>query len=200
MAPLNEDQLEQIRIERKNQIMAAALKVFAENGLKLTKISMIAKEAGISHGLLYHYFQSKEEVLYNSLEWAMTGTEELFDQVNNLNASPKERIKHFLKIAFTEGNSDVFRVIQHTIRANSPIPEPVKILIDTSSAEYIKQLFPLFAQAQEHGEFILGDTQELLELFLTIVSGIMMEGDLEWWKNNMDRKIDLLLRMFTTKE
>ncbi|WP_050801661.1 TetR/AcrR family transcriptional regulator [Ornithinibacillus scapharcae] len=71
MAPLNEEQLKDIRDERKQQIMSAAIKVFAENGIKLTKISMIAKEAGVSHGLVYHYFSSKEEVLYESLEWAM---------------------------------------------------------------------------------------------------------------------------------
>ena len=71
MTPLQEDQLKDIRDERKKQIMRAAIKVFAENGIRLTKISNIAKEAGISHGLVYHYFESKEELLYESLHWGM---------------------------------------------------------------------------------------------------------------------------------
>ncbi|GAK00210.1 MULTISPECIES: TetR/AcrR family transcriptional regulator [unclassified Geomicrobium] len=50
MAPQNKEQLDQKKHERKAQIMRAAIKVFAENGIKLTKISMIAKEAKVSHG------------------------------------------------------------------------------------------------------------------------------------------------------
>ncbi|MGG3574291.1 TetR/AcrR family transcriptional regulator [Bacillus gobiensis] len=199
MAPLNENQLEQIRNERKNQIMSAALKVFAENGIKLTKISMIAAEASISHGLLYHYFKSKEEVLHESLKWAMTGATELFQEIKALPLTPIEKIKHFIRIALTEGNSDVFRVIQHIFRAKYPVPEQSKELIEHSSEEYAQQLLPLFIEGQENGEIIQSDPQELLELFLTVISGLMMEGDFHWWNENMDRKIDLLLRMITTR-
>jgi AcrR family transcriptional regulator len=199
MAPLNEDQLNQIRNERKNQIITSALKVFAENGIKLTKISMIAAEAGISHGLLYHYFKSKEEVLHASLEWAMEGSSELFQYIQNMEASPLEKIKAFTKFAFTEGNSDVFRVIQHLQRSNHPIPEQTKKLIDTASSEYVQEFLPLFIAGQEKGEIIQADPQELTELYLSVISGIMMDGELEWWNENTNRKIDLLLRMITTR-
>lgn len=197
MAPINEEQKEQIRIERKNQIMKAALRVFAENGIKLTKISMIAAEAGVSHGLLYHYFKSKEEVLHESLKWAITGSTELFQEVNVLQLSPLEKIKHFTNIALTEGNSDVFRVIQHILRGKYPVPEQSKELIENSSEEYAQQLLPLIIEGQENGEIIQADPQELLELFLTVLSGLLMEGDFEWWNKNMDRKINLLLRMIS---
>ncbi|WP_078382443.1 TetR/AcrR family transcriptional regulator [Sutcliffiella halmapala] len=200
MCPLNEDQLEQIRIERKNQIMAAALKVFAENGIKLTKISMIAKEAGISHGLLYHYFKSKEEVLHSSLEWAMTnGTAELFQNMNSMNASPLEKIKYLSKVAVTEGDSNIFRVVQHLTHSGLDIPEETQKLVESSGNEYVQNLLPLIIQGQENGEIIPSPPQELLELYLTVISGIMMEGDLKWWQENMDKKIDLLLRMITVR-
>lgn len=48
--------------ERREQIKKAARKVFAIKGIAGTKISMIAAEAGISQGLTYRYFQSKEEL------------------------------------------------------------------------------------------------------------------------------------------
>jgi AcrR family transcriptional regulator len=47
----------------KEKILEAALKLFAENGYHKTSISQIAKMAGVSKGLTYNYFNSKEELL-----------------------------------------------------------------------------------------------------------------------------------------
>ncbi|MCM3759842.1 TetR/AcrR family transcriptional regulator [Alkalihalobacillus oceani] len=199
MTPLSEEQLEKKRHDRKIQILAAAIKVFAENGIKLTKISVIAKEAGISHGLLYHYFQSKEEVLHASLEWATAGTNELFDEITRHDFSALEKIRHFTKIALSEGNSDTFRVIQHVMRAKDLVLEVTNDLIEKQGSVYIKQLLPLFSQAQADGEIIEDDPQELLALFLTVITGILMEGDQEYWSHNLDHKVNLILRMFTAR-
>ena len=61
--PRTEEQYESIRENRKTEIVNASLKLFAHNGYHSTTISMIAKEANISKGLVYNYFKSKEEVL-----------------------------------------------------------------------------------------------------------------------------------------
>ncbi len=63
MSPRTKEQFENIRQERKQQILDAALEVFATNGYYKASISQIAKEANISKGLLYNYFQNKEELL-----------------------------------------------------------------------------------------------------------------------------------------
>lgn len=52
-----------MRENRKDTICKVALQLFAENGYHSTSISKIAKEAGISKGLLYNYFESKEDLL-----------------------------------------------------------------------------------------------------------------------------------------
>jgi TetR/AcrR family fatty acid metabolism transcriptional regulator len=49
--------------EKRNQILEAAVRVFATKGYHTSRVGDIAKEAGVAHGLLYHYFSSKEEVL-----------------------------------------------------------------------------------------------------------------------------------------
>jgi TetR/AcrR family fatty acid metabolism transcriptional regulator len=41
----------------------AAVRVFARNGFHGSRVGDIAEEAGVAHGLLYHYFRSKDEVL-----------------------------------------------------------------------------------------------------------------------------------------
>lgn len=65
MSPRTGTQNEKIRLERKQQIMNVALEVIAANGFANASISRIAKEAGISKGLLYNYFDSKEDLVIN---------------------------------------------------------------------------------------------------------------------------------------
>jgi AcrR family transcriptional regulator len=50
-------------IDKRRQILDAAIRVFARQGFHATRVSDIADEAGVAYGLVYHYFKSKEEVL-----------------------------------------------------------------------------------------------------------------------------------------
>jgi TetR/AcrR family fatty acid metabolism transcriptional regulator len=50
-------------IDKRRQILDAAICVFARQGFHATRVSDIADEAGVAYGLVYHYFKSKEEVL-----------------------------------------------------------------------------------------------------------------------------------------
>jgi AcrR family transcriptional regulator len=49
--------------EKRRQILDAAVRVFARQGFHATRVSDIADDAGVAYGLVYHYFNSKEEVL-----------------------------------------------------------------------------------------------------------------------------------------
>jgi AcrR family transcriptional regulator len=49
--------------DKRQQILAAAVRVFAAQGYEATRVGEIAKEAGVAYGLVYHYFGSKEAVL-----------------------------------------------------------------------------------------------------------------------------------------
>lgn len=61
--PRTEEQFEEIREIRKQQIMDAALDLFANEGYYTTSISRIAEKAGVSKGLMYNYFISKDELI-----------------------------------------------------------------------------------------------------------------------------------------
>ena len=50
-------------VDRRRQILDAAVRVFARQGFHATRVSDIADEAGVAYGLVYHYFPSKEPVL-----------------------------------------------------------------------------------------------------------------------------------------
>lgn len=63
MSPRTPKQFEDIREEKRNLIMDVALEHFAKAGFHATTINHIAMHAGISKGLMYNYFSSKEELL-----------------------------------------------------------------------------------------------------------------------------------------
>ena len=50
-------------VDKRRQILDAAIRVFARQGFHATRVSDIADEAGVAYGLVYHYFKSKDEVL-----------------------------------------------------------------------------------------------------------------------------------------
>jgi TetR/AcrR family fatty acid metabolism transcriptional regulator len=49
--------------EKRRLILQAAVRVFARKGFHESRVGDIAEEAGVAHGLLYHYFDSKDELL-----------------------------------------------------------------------------------------------------------------------------------------
>ena len=49
--------------DKRRLLLDAAVRVFARKGYHAARVGDIAEEAGVAHGLLYHYFESKEEVL-----------------------------------------------------------------------------------------------------------------------------------------
>ena len=50
-------------VDKRREILDAAVRVFARQGFHTCRVSDIADEAGVAYGLVYHYFQSKDEVL-----------------------------------------------------------------------------------------------------------------------------------------
>ena len=57
--------------EKREKIFNATLKLIAENGFHGTAMSRVAKEAGVSAGIIYHYFENKDELvieLYKALK------------------------------------------------------------------------------------------------------------------------------------
>src|SRR4051794_5473288 len=54
--------------DKRDRILRAAVKVFARNGFHATRVSEVAKAAGVADGTIYLYFKSKEELLVSLFE------------------------------------------------------------------------------------------------------------------------------------
>ena len=48
---------------RREELLAAGLRLFAQQGFRATTIADIAEATGAAHGLVYHYFASKDDLL-----------------------------------------------------------------------------------------------------------------------------------------
>ena len=57
--------------KRREALLTAALRVFTQRGLEATGIKEIAAALGITHPALYHYFQSKDQMVFAAIEKAM---------------------------------------------------------------------------------------------------------------------------------
>jgi AcrR family transcriptional regulator len=54
--------------ERPNELLEAALRIFAERGYASTRLEEIAASVGVTKGTIYHYFATKEELLLRAIE------------------------------------------------------------------------------------------------------------------------------------
>jgi AcrR family transcriptional regulator len=79
-------------VDKRRQILDAAIRVFARQGFHSTRVSDIADEAGVAYGLVYHYFSSKDEVLNElfSERWSLLlGA---IDEIDRSGGSPREKL------------------------------------------------------------------------------------------------------------
>jgi len=78
--------------ERRGQIVRAAVKLFSDEGYYTTTIQQIAREAGVSTGLIYQYFRDKDDILFLSLKLVLDSYEnEIPPQLNGIE-HPVERL------------------------------------------------------------------------------------------------------------
>jgi AcrR family transcriptional regulator len=66
---------------RKNQIIKTAVKRFSKHGLGKTTLDEIARDLRIGKATIYHYFDSKELLFYECIEWE---SDQFIDEVKNI--------------------------------------------------------------------------------------------------------------------
>src|SRR5258705_11889986 len=54
--------------ERPNELLEAALRIFAERGYSKTRLEDIAAAVGVTKGTIYHYFETKEDLLRQAID------------------------------------------------------------------------------------------------------------------------------------
>lgn len=73
-----------MRDETRRLLLDAAARVFVARGFAAARMADIASEAGVGHGLAYHYFQNKEAVFIAVVELTTSAAAELVDAVRGV--------------------------------------------------------------------------------------------------------------------
>lgn len=76
--------------EGKVKIIEAAQRLIAAQGVEKTSMRDIAEEAGITTGAIYYYYKSKEELLYDVMDYATAVTSEIMKMRSRPEAKPDE--------------------------------------------------------------------------------------------------------------
>ncbi|MBU8919202.1 TetR/AcrR family transcriptional regulator [Bacillus sp. FJAT-29953] len=196
MSPLNrQQQLDQIRDERREQIKQAALKMFARRGYTGTKTSMIAKEASISEGLIYRYFNSKEELFITLVQELMEEARRELENVGYLPGTPFEQIRTLTKHMLDEDNMHAFMLMERA-RTAEDVPEKVtQIFEGISTNVLIEPIIPIFVKGQESGEFSPGEPRRMLSWYFTIINSLLTQDEIDEEYGLPD--VDVLIRILT---
>ena len=92
--------------EKRRLILEASVRVFARKGYHTSRVGDIAEEAGIAHGLLYHYFGSKEEVLETIFRENWSELIEAFRRIESSEEPPLEQLEGIAKILLRSWRND----------------------------------------------------------------------------------------------
>ena len=163
--------------ERKQAILMTALTLFVERGYYDTKITDIAEAVPMSTGLLFHYFESKEELYTELVRMGAQATASFGNQGNsNTEITPDIYFTKFLEglFAYSKAQPWVFNMFVLMGQARrSGMPEEARKLALSVSA--IDSSAKMIEAGQKMGVFREGDAKLLSTCFWATVQGIMEE-------------------------
>ena len=101
--------------------------MFARSGFHDSRVGDITEEAGVAHGLLYHYFTSKDEVLEAVFRDAWGDVLVAFKAIEESDASPREQLGHVAAILLRSWrrNPDLVRVLVREIGRSPQVQRQV---------------------------------------------------------------------------
>jgi AcrR family transcriptional regulator len=171
--PKAKAQFEEMRVQAMQKIRVAGLELFARKGLAGTNIKEIATSAGISMGLLYHYYRSKDELYLALANEAMDMSIQLLTGLKASKVSPKEKIRSFVR-AFLKGvqeHPDIcyFIIIFQQFETNDP---DANTRLNNRKLESMRLLADIIKSGQKKGEIIKGDPIQLAVMFIAATQGL----------------------------
>jgi AcrR family transcriptional regulator len=136
--------------EKRRLILDAAVRVFARKGFHTSRVGDIAEEAGVAHGLLYHYFSSKDEVLETIFRENWGVLVERIVAVEQSDDSARDQLRHVAAIILRtwRHEPDVVRVLVREIARSPEMQARIGDLVQP-----IESIRRIIERGRERGEF-----------------------------------------------
>ncbi len=138
--------------DKRERILRAAVKVFAKNGFYATRVSEIAKEAGVADGTIYLYFKNKDDVLITIFEDGIQKLLGILREVAESDEPFERRITRVieLQLGLLEEQRDLAEVITVNLRQSSTL---LKQYAAPLFMQYIEVIAGLIRAGQKEGAF-----------------------------------------------
>lgn len=162
--------------DKRERILDAAERVFAQHGFFAARVSEIAKEAGVADGTIYLYFKSKDEVLISLFESRMERFNQLLAEAIPASARPTEKLLTLIRTYLTLVREQpmVAEVLTIELRQSSKF---MKEASNPRFGDLLRTIAGLVAEGQAAGE--LGDTIPA-PIAARMIFGILDELALAW--------------------
>lgn len=177
--PRTQAQYAQLRQATKEKIQSAAMEVFVRKGFGAANVQEIADTAGISIGLLYRHYRSKEDLFQELTGYAEAGIDELVKQFSSTE-SPKHLIGQFAQTVYddmTTGSALAYLmvVMSHASFARLDSDAAAAATPDGNphdSNRLLEAMSRLIRRGQQLGECAPGDANQMATLFLASLQGL----------------------------
>ena len=136
--------------DKRRLLLDAAVRVFARKGYHACRVADIAAEAGVAHGLLYHYFDSKEEVLQTVFRETWSAFLDAVRTVEETEASAREQLRKVTALVLRSwrDNPDLVRVLVREVTRSPQVQHEVAEIDEAQHA-----FERIVRRGQEGGEF-----------------------------------------------
>lgn len=175
MSPRSKEAFLKLKEDTKSKIEYSAVTLFARQGLSVT-VSQIAKHAGISQGLLYQHYTSKEALIYSLVEKATSLSAEYVKAIADKPLAPKERIKQISKMMLDmllACDSEGTKLFLFMIQFGMNMPKANTAMADMDKASMpVKYLVQIIMQGQAEGSIKQGDAISLALVYWAAVQGL----------------------------
>jgi len=176
--PRNKEQNEKVKDERREQILAAALGLFAGKGLSATRITDITERTGISQGLIYHYFPSKEAIFTELIGKGLSNLNEAAINLEKMAVPAEQKIRlavHGLLDGLTREPAAVnyyFLMTQTALSAS--FPAKAREMIKRENDLKYQVMTRIFRQGQLEGTVKQIPAEEMATLLFSLVNGLAL--------------------------
>lgn len=173
--------------ERPAEITEAALAAFAENGYAATRVDDVAKRAGVSKGLLYLYFKTKEELFKAVIRsFVAPKVQELSVIVDKSDLSAEEFIRGpFLSMIKTLPDSPIRVIIRLMFSEGHKHPDLVEYYWENVVRHALEMMKKLIGRGVATGEFRSSAVDEMPQL---LISPVILSV---FWKQVFDNQSTL---------
>ena len=174
-----------VTVDKRRVLLEAAVRVFARRGYHAARVGDIAEEAGVAHGLLYHYFSSKSEVLETVFRETWSDLLQTVTEIEASTEDAREQLRQVAELLLRSWrrDPDLVRVLVQEVTRSAELGRRVVEIADAFSA-----LERIVRRGQEQGSFdrdvdarlasviVYGAIEEILTGW---VLGLVPDGDEE---------------------